>query len=66
MLANPDNQAKASRIDIAVGWTDKQVSHLARLRTYLRFLAGAGKNSLDTTNRLILSAEQLAAESGRA
>lgn len=66
LMGGAINAAALGRIGIAVGWTDKQVSQLARLRTYLRFLAGVGKNTFDTTNLLILSAEQLAFESGRA
>jgi hypothetical protein len=59
LMGGAINASALGRVGIAVGWTNKQVGRFVRMRRYLRFLASVGKNTFNTTNLLVLSADQL-------
>lgn len=59
LMGGAINAAALGRIGIAVGWTTQIVRALVRLRSYLLFLAGVGKNTFDPANLLILGKDQL-------
>ncbi len=53
------NAAALGRIGIAVGWDGVKLQELFKLREYLLALKRREKNTLDTTNLIILEKEQL-------
>ena len=59
LMGGAINAAALGRVGIAVGWSDRQVNSLIRLRSYLLFLARVGKNAFDPANLLILGPDQL-------
>lgn len=61
LMGGAINAAALGRIGIAVAFRDDKLKAFVKLRSYLNFLASVGKNTFDTTNLLILSADQLLA-----
>lgn len=61
LMGGAINAAALGRIGVAVGWTQRQVNALIRMRAYLLFLARVGKNSFDPANLIVLGSEQLVA-----
>ena len=61
LMGGAINASALGRLGIAVGWTDAVVKSFVRLWKYLDFLSRVGKNSFNTSNLLIVSAEQLSA-----
>lgn len=58
LLGGAVNAAALGRIGIAVGWDAEKVRAFVKLRKYWNFLESVGKNTFNTANLLILSAEQ--------
>ncbi|MBV9790658.1 MAG: hypothetical protein JOZ51_20865 [Chloroflexi bacterium] len=58
LLGGALNASALGRIGIAIGWSEKKVIALVRLREYWNFLASVNKNTFNTANLLILSPTQ--------
>ena len=52
------NASALGRIGIMIPWTPDKMRAAIKLRRYLEYLAGAEKNTFDTTNLLILDKDQ--------
>jgi hypothetical protein len=59
LMGGAINAAALGRIGLAVAYKPDKLKAFIKLRAYLNFLASVGKNTFDTSNLLILSAEQL-------
>jgi hypothetical protein len=60
LMGGAINAAALGRIGIAIGWTQRQVNALVRMRAYLLFLASVGKNTFHPVNLMVLGSEQVA------
>ncbi len=65
LMGGAINAAALGRLGIAVGWDQRRLMALLRLRRYLNFLAGVDKPTFSVNNLLILSPEQLSAAVSR-
>lgn len=58
LIGSSINASALGRIGIMIAWTPEKLKALLKLRGYLSFLEGVGKNTFDTTNLLILNKDQ--------
>lgn len=59
LMGGAINAAALGRIGLAVAFNSNALTRFVRMREYLLFLSNVGKNSFNTSNLLILTAEQL-------
>ena len=54
------NAAALGRVGVSVACSPPELMKLLKMRRYLLFLASVGKNTLDITNLLVVTREQIA------
>jgi len=58
LMGGAINAASLGRVGVAVGWTEDKVRAFVKLRAYLLYLSGVGKNTFNPFNLLVLSKDQ--------
>ena len=59
LMGGAINAAALGRIGLAVAWSADNLRKFVRMRNYMLFLSDVEKNTFDTSNLLVLTAEQL-------
>ena len=65
LLGGAVNAAALGRLGLSVAGDEDLLRALLKMRRYLLFLGGVGKNSFDPSNLMVLSAKQLSEALGR-